>query len=250
MRTHGETDALVKIPLPVLCTLPEQEAINRVMPREGPRENARLRRDLDALSRNLFDQVFPWSLNRDFDTHVLEFLRFLDDQAPRVSLLSIIERPCPTHGYNHTTLEGWIGYGGEKQSEGNALEKAIHDARREALEESGVLIPYSIFAAARAAYERETAAAAHDERATAPTPVLGNLPPYQFGLTSTHGNPLTVLAVLLPPGSRASLAQFPRNPTPAGQEGFMEDNLVLESKWKGKQYVSIIVDAGAAGGEQ
>jgi len=239
MRTHGETDALVEIPLPVLCTLPEQEAINRVMPRDGPSENARLRKDLDDLVQNQFRRVYPWSLNRDFVTHVLEFLRFLGDQAPRVSILSIIERPYPPQ-YPHTTLEGWIGYGGTEPNDGNVLEGDIQDARREALEESGVLIPNIIFDAVRATY-----------RLDSPVHVLGNLPPYQSGLQSEHGNPLTVLAVLLPPGSRACLAQFPENPTPAGNGRFIADNLRLKiSKWAGKQYVSIVVDAGAADGEQ
>jgi len=237
-KTYGKVDALVQIPFTVLF-MEHAEVIIDVLPNNGPADgnmgnNARLRSDLDA--RVDPEKKWPWKLNRDFVDHVLPFLGLPCDASPD-SLLSIIEHQAPPK-YKHKTLEGWFCYGDVKvekdrhahqekngdleEEQDDDLEEEIHAARREGLEQTGILLPDSVF---------------NDLRNGITTNVLGTLSPRRV-LKSEHNNTLTVLAVELPRNARAEPAVFPANPD---GNGFEEDNLKLSKGWAERKYVRIVI---------
>ena len=160
----------------------------------------------------------PWQLNKDFAMHVLPNIRrLLQEPGFAECLLSIIERPAPEFGYPHKTLECLFCYGTRKVGE-----DLVDAARREGLEETGILLPRS----------------------------LVQQGDWQKGLKSEHGNPLSMVVVRIPDSARAQIASFPE---PVGN--LEVDGMRIPQKWKGKRYISIVLDStqtpqkrGQAGG--
>jgi len=149
---------------------------------------------------------YPWQLNKDFAMHVLPNIRrHLQEPGFAECLLSIIERPAPEFGYPHKTLECLFCYGTRKVGE-----DLVDTARREGLEETGILIPRSL--------------------------VQEGV--WQKGLRSEHGNPLSMVVVRIPDTARAQIAIFPE---PVGN--LEVDSMKIDSTWKGKRYISIVLDS-------
>ena len=149
----------------------------------------------------------PWQLNKDFAMHVLPYiLKLLQEPGFAECLLSIIERPAPEFGYPHKTLECLFCYGTRKVGE-----DLVDAARREGLEETGILIPRSL--------------------------VQEGV--WQKGLKSEHGNPLSMVVVRIPDTARAQIATFPVG----NLDDLLEvDGMEIPQKWKGKRYISIVLE--------
>ena len=144
-----------------------------------------------------------------------------EDDNEQTYVLSIVERPFPPD-YPHMTLECLFCFGGMRPSQDG--QDIVHAARREGLEETGILLPHRIFAEATAA---------------ANGVLPGALPNRQI-IMRNHAE-ITMLAVRLPCGARADVAYFIDNNE--GQRNIAVDNLTLESqKWGGKRYVNITLD--------
>ena len=235
---HGRVEALVKVPLSVLSQLAQkartpEEVIDQVLPKEpngSPQAEVRKR-----MHESIPDcATFPWMLNADFLKHVLPRLPTgaNGNQQP-TCILSTVERPHAEFGYKHSTLVGTLCYGAVKPIDfsNDPVETLIHAARREAMEQTGILLPRKFF-----------------------EPVIENL-------ENEFGQPLALLPVRLPSAARAVPANMPtarsgneirlmtggdvlKIPT---QRRSKSNGSYVEVPWWGERYIDIECDGDDLG---